>query len=138
MRFFFHLEVKCDDSTDKTLLPLFLHFHDLKWFAGNHIGIFEEICDIVLQNMETIEKSSRTVGTFGDTPPTRIHSVTGKVALAFCTAPRRQFANYSIIAMGASSVEQPLVCSIYPFEMTAWIFAIDPNDPYAPLPFECS
>ena len=138
MRHFFHLALTSEDSTEQKILPIFLHFNDLRWFSENSAAIFDEICDIILENMETIENRSRSVGGIGDNPPTRLHSVAGKVALAFCTAPRRQFANYSIISMGASSEEPPHTCGIFPFEVLAWIFSIDPDNPYAPLPIECS
>ena len=138
MRHFFHLLLAGEDSTEKKLLPIFLHFNDLTWFAENSSTIYEEICDIILENIETIEKRSRSIDSINDNPPTRLHSVTGKVALAFCTAPRRQFANYSILSMGPSGRNPPKSCVIFPFELVVWIFAIDPNNPYAPLPIECS
>lgn len=138
MRYFFHLALTGDDSSEKKLLPIFLHFNDLSWFSQNSSAIFDEVCNIVLENMETIEKRSRGVDGIADCPPTRLHSVAGKVALAFCTAPRRQFANYSILSLGPSGRELPHFCGIYPFELIAWIFSIDPKNPYAPLPIECS
>ena len=137
MRHFFHLLLKGEDSSEKKLLPIFLHFNDLKWFSDNSTAIFDEICDIFLENIETIEKRSRGTDGLAESPPTRLHSMKGKVALAFCTSSRRKFANYSVISMGACGIDQPHVCGIFPFEVIAWIFAIDPNDPYAPLPLDC-
>ena len=138
MRYFFHLALTGDDSSEIKLLPIFLHFNDLSWFSQNPAMIFDEVCDIILENLETIEKRSKGVDNIADTPLTRLHSVTGKVALAFCTAPRRQFANYSILSLGPSGRDLPQFCGIYPFEVMAWIFSIDPMNPYAPLPIDCS
>jgi hypothetical protein len=98
MRHFFHLLLKGEDSSEKKLLPIFLHFNDLKWFSENSVAIFDEICEIFLENIETIEKRSRGTDGLAESPPTRLHSIK---------------------------------------EVIAWIFAIDPNDPYAPLPLDC-
>ena len=138
MRYFFHLALTGDDSPEIKLLPIFLHFNDLSWFSQNPAVIFDEVCDIILENLETIEKRARGVDNIADSRPTRLHSVTGKVALAFCTVQRRQFANYSILSLGPSGRNLPQFCGIYPFEVMAWIFSIDPKNPYAPLPIDCS
>ena len=138
MRHFFHLYLKGVDSREHKLMPIFLHFDDQKWFSEHSLTILDEIRDIFAENIETIEKRSKGVDSVSDCPPTRLHSTKGKIALAFCTSPRRQYANYSILSMGSTCETQPQVLGIFPYEVIAWIFAIDPNNPYAPLPVECS
>lgn len=138
MRYFFHLSLKCGDSREHKLMPIFLHFDDHKWFSEHLFAILDEICDIFVENLETIEKRSKGVDGMANSPPTRLHSTRGKIAVAFCTLPRHQYANYSILSMGSTCETQPRVLGIFPYEVIAWIFAIDPNNPYLPLPVECS
>lgn len=133
MRHFFHLSLKRQDDVEEKLLPIFLHFNDLKWFTENSAAIFKEVRSIVVENIEMIEKKASIKSSSNDYQPTRLHSMEGSMALAFCTAPRREFANYSIL----SKKQQTHACSIFPFELVAWIFSIDPGNPFAPLPLEC-
>jgi hypothetical protein len=153
MRHFFHLALKNQNEMEQKLLPIFLHFNDFNWFSENTAVIFDEICNIITENFEIIEnrakrnENTNNINNISDNPPTRLQSITGKVALAFYTSPRRQFANYSILSIGSdSSMENSAVegysatngpgsdpsfsnnsrrsCIILPFELTAWIFLL--------------
>jgi hypothetical protein len=134
MRHFYHITLKRPDDSEAKLLPIFLHFNDLKWFTENSTAIFNEVRSIIVENIDLIEKKASGRSNINDLQPTRLHSMEGSIALAVCTSPRREFANYSIL----TKTNQTQTCNIYPFELVAWIFSIDPNNPYAPLPMECS
>lgn len=75
MRHFLHIEIESIEESEKKLLPVFLHYNDLNWFTGNFSSILKEICNIIVENIETIERRAR--GGDKDSPPTRLHSTTG-------------------------------------------------------------
>jgi hypothetical protein len=132
-RNFFHVIVK---GTEEKLLPVYLHVNSIDLEDVNKLGpeFSKEIVKVIIENIETIESRARHQD---DDVPTRLASTSGLIDLAFITVARRDVSNYSIIRecdfLGASCCHSATIAT---FEVVAWVFLVNKENPYLPLPTE--
>jgi hypothetical protein len=113
------------------LLPVQLHFlqDDLVWVNDNKTEILDDICVIVRNNLEFIEKRSKT-----ESKVTFARLNAGKYVNVAFTTIRSADSKYNIVVFpNSSSAHCPSLAS---FTLVLWAFKLDPNNPLAALPID--
>ncbi len=113
------------------LLPVQLHFlhDDLDWVNENGVEILNDICAIVRNNLDFIEKRSKT-----ESKVTYARLNAGKYVNVSFTTVRSNESRYNIIVFPNSrSAHCPSVAS---FTLILWAFKLDLSNPLASLPID--
>eukprot|EP01041_Mallomonas_annulata_P021899 gene21899-42076_t len=127
----FHLHIK---GQFDSLLPIYLHVleRDLAWLNADSERLFDEFRDLLLSNMESIEKRAQIDSGSSD----RFARIPGtRMVIAYNTS-KRDFGGYSVCildTMTFGSLTPPLArFSLNP----VWIFPHDSSLPYQFLPID--
>ena len=139
-RHFTHIVLNSSLQRQQRLLPAFLHFDEGQWQSANREQMWRDVFCIITENMEIIQERARGHCPF-DSPPIQLTAESGLVTLAFTIHHRSQPQQcYTVLTCPATNetnapAMQPQVIEAY--DLYAWIFSVDSNQPFAPLPLEC-
>ena len=109
-----HISVACRDEA-KQLVPTFVHWLDVDnaWLQKLHLEIMQDLCNIIAENFEDIEKKAKS--------ETRLdfRKVAGssRIAVANAASPRQSSA-HNVVEIG-DHCNAHLYCAS--FTLTVWI-----------------
>ena len=137
-RHFTHIVLNSSISRQQRLLPAYLHFDNEQWQSADRDQLWRDVFSLLTENMEIIQERARVQCPF-DSPPIQLTAESGRLTLAFTIHHRGQC--YSIMTWPSSNETNTQAVQhqvVEAYDLIAWIFPVDSNQPFAPLPLECA